>query len=633
MSHATHYIVATAGHVDHGKSALIKALTGTDPDRLPEEKARGITIDLGFAHLELPSPVSTSPIHVGIVDVPGHEDFVKNMVAGVGAIDLALLIVAADDGWMPQTEEHLQILSYFGVARAVVSLTKADLAADEAASVSELRQKLKGSVFADAPIVPTSVVTGQGLDTLRTTLARELSAAPPSRDIGKPRLAVDRVFTLTGAGTIVTGTLAGGRFQRGQAVVVQPSGKPARIRRIQSHGQDVETSGPGTRTALNLADVDPVAGVHRGDVIASPEMGSASDCLDVVIDVSSRAGRPLKDGVRVRVHYGSGNVPAHVALGAGKELAVGHRQLAQLRLEAPVFLFTGDHLTIRDWSEQQTLAGAVVIDPEATRRAFRATGRQHWLQRVADSMETPASFVAAYVARDVAIRRSRAFVKTRFSKEDIDAAIERLVREGAVLASGDMVVDAARWTAVLRRAAELVDEVHREHPERLGLSVTDLRNTIVKEFPFEDLFDALIAALSEQGFARSGSIIQRASHRAQLPEPLRAAGETLRRGLTARPLEPPSRKELTPDAASQRALKFLIDSGEVVEINTELVMSAAAVAQATAQVKAFVATNGPATVSDLRQSLGSSRRVVVPFLEYLDRTFVTVRHGDKRALR
>jgi len=633
MSDATHYIVATAGHVDHGKSALIKALTGTDPDRLPEEKARGITIDLGFAHLELVSPFSSTPIHVGIVDVPGHEDFVKNMVAGVGAIDLALLIVAADDGWMPQTEEHLQILSYFGVARAVVSLTKADLAADEAASVSELRQKLKGSVFADAPIVPTSVVTGQGLDTLRTTLARELSAAPPSRDIGKPRLAVDRVFTLTGAGTIVTGTLAGGRFQRGQAVVVQPSGKPARIRRIQSHGQDVETSGPGTRTALNLADVDPVAGVHRGDVIASPEMGSASDCLDVVIDVSSRAGRPLKDGVRVRVHYGSGNVPAHVALGAGKELAVGHRQLAQLRLEAPVFLFTGDHLTIRDWSEQQTLAGAVVIDPDATRRAFRATGRQHWLQRVADSMETPASFVAAYVARDVAIRRSRAFVKTRFSKEDIDAAIERLVREGAVLASGDMVVDAARWTAVLRRAAELVDEVHREHPERLGLSVTDLRNTIVKEFPFEDLFDALIAALSEQGFARSGSIIQRASHRAQLPEPLRAAGETLRRGLTARPLEPPSRKELTPDAASQRALKFLIDSGEVVEINTELVMSAAAVAQATAQVKAFVATNGPATVSDLRQSLGSSRRVVVPFLEYLDRTFVTVRHGDKRALR
>src|SRR5215510_11935913 len=208
MDDGTHYIVATAGHVDHGKSALIKALTGTDPDRLPEEKARGITIDLGFAHLELPSPASPSPIHVGIVDVPGHEDFVKNMVAGVGAIDLALLIVAADDGWMPQTEEHLQILSYFGVRRAVVSLTKADLAADNAAAVAEIRQRLEGSAFADAPIVPTSVVTGLGLDVLKAMLARELSNAPPPRDIGKPRLGVDRVFTLAGAGTVVTGRLA-----------------------------------------------------------------------------------------------------------------------------------------------------------------------------------------------------------------------------------------------------------------------------------------------------------------------------------------------------------------------------------------------------------------------------------------
>ncbi|HEY9462626.1 MAG TPA: selenocysteine-specific translation elongation factor, partial [Vicinamibacterales bacterium] len=381
MSDATHYIVATAGHVDHGKSALIKALTGTDPDRLPEEKARGITIDLGFAHLELGSPEVTSPIDVGIVDVPGHEDFVKNMVAGVGTIDLALLIVAADDGWMPQTEEHLQILSYFGVRRAVVSLTKADLAGDEAASISDIRLRLQGSPFADAPIVPTSVVTGQGLETLKSALAQELSAAPPPRDIGKPRLAVDRVFTLSGAGTIVTGTLVGGWLQRGQAVLIQPSGHPARIRRIQSHGRDVERSGPGTRTALNLADVDPVAGVHRGDVITVPDMGSASDCLDVMLEISARASRPLKDGVRARVHYGSGNVPAHIALGAGKELTPGERQLAQLRLESPVFLVAGDYLTLRDWSEQQTLAGAIVLDPDATRRAFRSTDRQQWLTR------------------------------------------------------------------------------------------------------------------------------------------------------------------------------------------------------------------------------------------------------------
>jgi selenocysteine-specific elongation factor len=211
--------------------------------------------------------------------------------------------------------------------------------------------------------------------------------------------------------------------------------------------------------------------------------------------------------------------------------------------------------------------------------------------------------------------------------------MEQLVQEGKVVAAGDALVVAASWAAVCRRAAQLIDDMHREHPERQGLPLTDLRVTITKEFPIDDLFDAVITSLGEQGFTRSGSIIQRTGHRAQLPEPLRAAGETLRRALSAQPLEPPSRKELTPDAASQRALKFLIESGEVVEISAELVMSAAAVAQATAQVKAYVTKHGPATVSDLRQSLGSSRRVVVPLLEYLDRAFVTVRHGDKRALR
>ena len=633
MSDATHYIVATAGHVDHGKSALIKALTGTDPDRLPEEKARGMTIDLGFAHLELPSPTSPSFLHVGIVDVPGHEDFVKNMVAGVGSIDLALLVVAADDGWMPQTEEHLQILMYVGVRRAVVSLTKADLAEDEAGKVSDVRRRLQDSAFAEAPIVPTSVRTGRGLDTLKATLAKELSEASLPRDIGKPRLAVDRVFTLPGTGTVVTGTLAGGTLQRGQSVVIQPSGHHARIRRIQSHGRDVDASGPGTRTALNLADVNAAEGIHRGDVITLPDMGGSSDCLDVMLEISPRASRSVKDGVRVRVHYGSGNVPAHMALGSGKELQVGGRELAQLRLEAPVFLFAGDHLTVRDWSGQQTLAGAVVLDPDARRRAFRNSERQMWLERVARSLDDPAQFVAAHVARDIAVRSSCAFVKSRFGQKEIDAAAGQLIQAGTVVTAGSFLVDAGTWTRAVQRIAELVDDAHRAYPEHAGLALTDLRNTLKKEFPFDELFDAVIASVCERGFSRSGSIIHSVTHRARLPEPLRAAGEMLRQVLAAQPLEPPSRKQLAPDAASQRALRFLIETGEVVEITTELVMSAASVAQASAQVRAFIGQHGPATVSELRQSVGASRRIVVPLLEYLDRTFVTLRQGDKRTLR
>ena len=260
------FILATAGHVDHGKTALIKALTGTDTDRLPEEKARGITIELGFAHLQL------GDVSLGIVDVPGHEDFVKNMVAGVGSIDLALLVVAADDGWMPQTEEHLQILIYLGVRRIIVALTKIDLLESETAAAESVRAQLRETPFADAAIVPTSVTTESCIEELKAQLAREFSELVPQRDIGKPRLAVDRAFTLRGIGTVVTGTLAGGTLRRGQAVVVQPEKIPARIRAIQNHNREVEEIGPGARTALSLPDVAVArdkngAGISRGDVV------------------------------------------------------------------------------------------------------------------------------------------------------------------------------------------------------------------------------------------------------------------------------------------------------------------------------------------------------------------------------
>jgi selenocysteine-specific elongation factor len=629
-----HFIVATAGHVDHGKSALIKALTGIDPDRLPEEKARGITIDLGFAHLELPSAAEPgSSFHLGIVDVPGHEDFVKNMVAGVGSIDLALLVVAADDGWMPQTEEHLQILSYFGVRRAVVALTKADLTPDEEGVVAAIRQRLQDSPFAEAPIVPTSVMTGRGLDDLKATLARVLADTPPARDIGKPRLPVDRVFTLTGSGTVVTGTLFGGMLRRGQAVVIQPSGQTGRVRRIQSHGQDVESSGPGTRTALNLADVDAIEGVHRGEVVTLPELGGPSDVVDVRLEISPRATRSLKDGVRIRVHHGSGNVAAHVALAGRKELEIGESSIAELRLEAPAFVFAGDHFTIRDWSEQQTLAGGVVLDPDATRRAFRGEARAKWLERVAESIEDPARLVAAYLARDGALRRSQLLLKSRFSREEIGAAVDRLVAGGTLVTVGDVVVDAGTWQAASTKAAEAIDAGHRAHPEHLGLSLTDLRTALQEALPLDELFDPMVARLCERDFVRAGSVIRRASHQAELPEPLQAAGARLGQALAAKPLDPPSRKDLTPDAVSQRALRFLIETGQVIEINSELVMSAASVAQAVELVRGQIRGHGPATVSELRQALGSSRRVVVPLLEYLDRTFVTLRQGDKRTLR
>ncbi len=304
----TNFILATAGHVDHGKSALVKALTGTDPDRLPEEKARGITIDLGFAHLEvcdrfpaLSKPQSgsdqLSTFSIGIIDVPGHEDFVRNMIAGVGSIDLALLVVAANEGWMPQTEEHLQIISYLDAKRLVVALTKIDLAIDGTAA-DQIRERLRDTEFADAQIVPTSIRSGAGLDDLKNTLAQEFARLPAPRDLGKPRLFVDRAFTLRGIGTVITGTLMDGQFRTGDMVFVQPRNISARIRSLQNHGRDVEVAQASTRVAMNLPDLQIGTDVQRGDVITSRSFELAP-IIDVHLDpigaIATRSSNQIRE--------------------------------------------------------------------------------------------------------------------------------------------------------------------------------------------------------------------------------------------------------------------------------------------------------------------------------------------------
>ena len=503
------YILATAGHVDHGKSAVVRTLTGTDPDRLPEEKARGITIDLGFAHLDLPE----AGAHLGIVDVPGHEDFVKNMVAGVGSIDLALFIVAADDGWMPQTEEHLQILTYLGVTRAVVALTKIDLAADEAAARARVAERLRKTPFENAPIVSTSIVTRRGFDELKAALAAELKDLPPQKDVGKPRLPVDRAFVLKGVGTVVTGTLTGGPLKRGQAAVVQPSGKPARVRTIQTHNAEVEAVGPGNRVALNLPDLqvdaDGRAAAHsvgRGDVITLADFGKPSDTVDVLLTRTARVTsngttatpRGIRDATRVRMHLGSGDFPCRVYfVGPEKELNPGAAALAQLRFEGPVFAFAGDRFIVRDWPGQHTLAGGVVLDPAAHRKGYRQEARRAFLAPRAAAPDDVMPFARTEVARLGVARRPALLVQSRFAAPEVAAAVAQLAAGGAVVAAGDVVADAARWKALHDKAAGAIDADHAARPEQLGLKLTDLRAALGDGLPAGEaaVFDALVAEL------------------------------------------------------------------------------------------------------------------------------------------
>jgi selenocysteine-specific elongation factor len=644
---ARSYILATAGHVDHGKSAVVRALTGTDPDRLPEEKARGITIDLGFAHLDLPG----ANAHLGIIDVPGHEDFVKNMVAGVGSIDLALFVVAADDGWMPQTEEHLQILTYLGVARAVVALTKVDLVTDEPVVRAKLAERLRKTPFENAPVVGTSIVSGHGFDELKAALAGVVKDLPPQRDVGKPRLPVDRAFGLKGVGTVVTGTLTGGSVKRGQGMVVQPSGRAARVRTLQTHNAEVESVGPGNRVALNLPDVQvdadgrSAAGtVRRGDVVTLPKLGKPSDTIDVVLERSARQAtngttaspRGLKDATRVRMHLGSGDFPCRLYfIGAEKELAPGGKALAQLRFEAPVFAFAGDRFIVRDWPGQHTLAGGVVLDPGASRRGYRQDARRTLLEPRAASPDAVMPFVRTELARLGVLSRSSVAVQSRFSAQEAAAAVAQLTTEGAAVAAGNVVADARRWKGLAARAAEAIDADHRARPEQMGVKLTDLRAALGDALPAGEasVFDALVAELGRSGFVRAGALIRRSTHRPALPPRLQAAGSRIRAALAAKPFDPPSRKELAPDPVGQQALRFLVETGEAVEVGDDAVLSAEGYSKAVEAIRGYLRGKGSATVSELKPVLGVSRRIMVPLLERLDRDGVTLRRGDVRVLK
>jgi selenocysteine-specific elongation factor len=619
-----HFIVATAGHVDHGKSALVKALSGTDPDRLPEEKKRQITIDLGFAELNLTTP-NGDKIHAGIVDVPGHEDFVRNMIAGIGSIDLALFVVAADDGWMPQTEEHLQILNYLGVKRAVVALTKSDLGRIDIVT-DQIRNQLRDTPFADSPIVPTSVRTGEGIEKLANTLATELARTQPQRDIGKPRLFVDRVFTLRGIGTVVTGTLTGGSLRRGQQIILYPANLATRIRSIQSHGQVWEVAQPGMRTAINLPDV-PVDRIKRGDVVTIPGFGAPDSTLVVVLEKSSRlhhedhAARPLKNGSSIYFHHGTSRVVARIRVGENGCLEPGGKKVAQVRLASPVLAFVGDRFVVRDPSEQHTIAGGMVLDAGGHKESLAPS----------IALDDVCSLARATIVRHGFAHRKNLLSKSRFSGDEISEALIYLQRNGKIVLRQQAAADCEFWQKLRAQAIGLIDQVHKESPERTGVDLNDLRSALRIREP--EILEALLEDLCDGDFVRKGSVVARLSHRPALPTELQPVDKKIREALSKQPFDPPSRNAIESDPQARQVTRFLIESGELIEIAPDVVLLRESFEGMKAHVIESISKNGPATVSELRQALGSSRRIVVPLLEWLDRDGVTRRVADKRMLQ
>jgi selenocysteine-specific elongation factor len=473
------------------------------------------------------------------------------------------------------------------------------------------------------------VRTGEGLEDLKRALSAELANLPPPRDIGKPRLFVDRAFTLRGIGTVVTGTLTGGTLRAGDTIFVQPKGISARIRSLQTHGRDVDVVEPGTRTAINLPDLKIGTDVKRGEVITAQQF-EPSSTLDVLLASTARLQRavPIKSGTSAYVHHGTTRVLAKIIFAETHSLAAGESAVAQLRLDVPLLAFVGDRVVVRDASEQRTIAGGLVFNIDSNPKDFRRTEESTRLATRAVAPGDVDLAVWTEIARTGLIEPSRLLERSHFSTAEITTALQRLCHHGEIFLSDNVGAKMLVWLELRERAARVIDTTHRTHPERRGVEVSELRAEFNSISPA--VFDALLVDLSRTDFVRTASMIARSSHRPSLPPALKAAAEKIRAALSAKPFDPPARETIA--TKNDAAFRFLIDDGEIVEVAPEVVLLRENFEQMKAQVVDFISTNGPATASQLREKLGTSRRVIIPFLEHLDRLGVTRRLGDTRTL-
>jgi len=643
-----HYIIGTAGHIDHGKSSLIEALTGTDPDRLPEEKERGMTIELGFAQLSLPtSDESGDTLALGVIDVPGHADFVKNMVAGVGAIDLALFIVAADDGWMPQTEEHYQILTYLGVKRAIVALTKVDLVDDLELVLEDVKENLMGGLWEEIDVIPVSSHTGTGIEDLRDRVSQILTESGPVRDKGKPRLPVDRAFSLKGVGTVVAGSLTEGRINVGDDLEVMPQGAEAHVRTAQSHGSAAESVPPGTRTALNITGVNlrenrgaTKDNIARGDVLVKKGLGGAVEAIDVLISKSDReirgmrqSKRALRTGREVMFHHGSMGVPARIHFLGQRTLSPGETVLAELRFHEPIYVFVGDGFVIRDASLGLTLAGGIVLDEDANRRAFRKPFQAEFLEARREALNDLDVLVSSQLRRDKVAFIPKLLAKSAFSAEEILQSVEKAVEARGFSRNGDWVFFSEWWKGIAGLASDSILEVHKEHPDQLGLPLRDLRSLIEPELPAPKFFDMVLEGLMAGEFTKAGPNIRHRDHIPTLPPQLLKAGELVRKRLASDPVSPPNKGETATNPDEEKALRFLEHTGEVIVLDPKTVISQAGFDRLKNEIVEYLKEHDTATASELRQNTGTVRRILMPLLEMLDEEEVTLREGDERRLK
>ncbi|MEE8419302.1 MAG: selenocysteine-specific translation elongation factor [Dehalococcoidales bacterium] len=614
------FVLGTAGHIDHGKSVLVKALTGIDPDRLQEEKERGMTIDLGFAWFRLPGGEE-----VGIVDVPGHERFIKNMLAGVGGIDLALLIVAANEGVMPQTREHLAILDLLGIEKGIVAVTKKDLVDEEWLELVtlDIEEAVNATSLSGAPIVAVSALTGEGLPDLVAAIDELLGSTPLRKDTGRPRLPIDRIFTIAGAGTVVTGTLMDSSLSTGREVEIVPQGLKSRIRGLQTHKTRVDTAGPGNRVAVNLVGIATTQ-IKRGDVLTTPGWLVPTNMVSVRLRLLPHLRRPLAHNTTVSFHTGAAETMARVRLLENDKLAAGETAWAQLSLKNRVALLKGDHFIIR--SPNDTLGGGTIVDPH-TKRLRRH--RPDVIEGLNIKQEGSAEdILLSFLETRQPAELSTVLRQSDLPSEKVSPAIDSLLSDGriTVLGQGEqkLLYSAPGWAQLTNQVMSALKGYHGEHPARPGMPRADLASRLNLGKHSQPVFQKLA---EDNIIAEEGAAVRLADHQVAFTPAQQNSIDSFLKSLAAHPHSPPS--NLIPEAD---LLNLLISRKQVVKVSDGVVFSTEAYDDMVGKLTAHIKSHDKVTLAEVRDIFETSRKYAQALLEHLDEKKITRRVGDDRVL-
>jgi len=631
-------ILGTAGHIDHGKTSLIKAVTGINTDRLKEEQLRGITIELGFASMDLPSGQ-----HVGIVDVPGHEKFVKNMVAGATGIDIVAMVIAADEGVMPQTREHMEICTLLGVRHGLLVLTKTDLVDDEEwleMVTEDVRQFVQASFLEDSPIIPLSSIDGKGLPEFVKALDDLSRTIPPRASTGLFRLPVDRVFTMKGFGTVITGTLVSGRVRVGDTIMIYPSEITSKVRGIQVHNQSVPEAAAGMRTAINFQGLEKSV-INRGDVLSMPDTLISSYMADISLHFLSSNKKAVKNRTRVRFHTGTSEILGNLILPDREELAPGETTVAQLRLDTPIALVRDDRFVIRSYSPVRTVGGGYVVNP-IPRKHKRF--RPEVIEGLTGLTEHAPDKIAAYHIAESAyqgVSFSELKIMVNMSEKQLDQIIQGLLSKREVIRTDrekQVYIHRSSFDKLRGETSDYLDAYHKGNPLKPGMPKEELRS----KFPSlmsSKLFNLMMNQMvKDKDIVQEEDIVRLAGHKVSLQVDQADVRKKILEAYVSGKLTPPYFKELgkTLDIDPSRAkdvLLLLVDEGKIVKAKEDLYFHREAVEDLKKRTVDFLRTEGEMTAPQFKDIAGVSRKYLIPLLEYFDSGHITIRVGDVRKLR